>query len=83
MRTLLVRRFESSQHAFHKSLDNMILNCENILVWAEKRKSVPVFKKGQLPDIEDLYESSSDVIPEMVEDQIEAAIGKLEARGLF
>jgi superfamily II DNA or RNA helicase len=83
MRTLLVRRFESSQHAFHKSLDNMIINCENILVWAEKRKSVPVFKKGQLPDIEDLYESTSDMIPEMVEDQIDAAIGKLEARGMF
>lgn len=45
MRTLLVRRFESSQYAFKISLNNMLFNCKNILAWAEKRKAVPVFKK--------------------------------------
>lgn len=83
MRTLLVHRFESSQKAFRTSLDNMIANYENIKSWIEKRHAVPVFKKGMLPDIQNLYESSSDMIPEMVENEIEKAIAKFQARGLF
>lgn len=83
MRTLLVRRFESSQLAFKISLNNILLNYHNILAWAEKRKAVPIFKKGMLPDIEEMYESSQDIIPEFVDEQLEAAIEKLNARGLF
>ncbi len=83
MRTLLVRRFESSQYAFQISLNNMLFNCKNILAWAEKRKAVPVFKKGMLPDIEELYETTKDVIPEMVDDELDAAIQRLNARGMF
>lgn len=83
MRTLLVRRFESSQHAFLISLNNMLFNCKNILAWAEKRKAVPVFKKGMLPDIEELYETTNDVIPEMVDDELDNAIQRLNARGMF
>lgn len=83
MRTLLVRRFESSQIAFRMSLDNMLANYKNIKNWAEKRQAIPVFKKGMLPDIEAMYESTNDVIPEMIDDEIEYAIEKLQARGLF
>lgn len=83
MRTLLVRRFESSQIAFRISLDNMLSNHRNIKKWAERRQTVPVFKKGMLPDIEAMYESTNDVIPEMIDDEIESAIEKLQARGLF
>ena len=83
MRTLLVRRFESSQKAFMVSLTNMLDNCKNIVVWAEKRGTVPVFKKGQLPDIEALYDSSNDETSETSEIELEAAIEKLEARGMF
>lgn len=83
MRTLLVRRFESSQTAFRISLSNMLANHRNIKNWVEKRQAVPVFKKGMLPDIEAMYESTSDVIPEIVDDEIESAIEKLQARGLF
>jgi len=83
MRTLLVRRFESSQTAFRMSLDNMLANYKNIKNWAEIRQAIPVFKKGMLPDIDAMYESTSDVIPEMIDDEIEYAIEKLQARGLF
>lgn len=83
MRTLLVRRFESSQYAFKISLNNMLFNCKNILAWAEKRKAVPVFKKGMLPDIEELYETTNDVIPEMIDEELDAAIQRLNARGMF
>lgn len=83
MRTLLVRRFESSQHAFLISLTNMLDNCKNIVAWAEKRETVPVFKKGLLPDIEELYETTNDVIPEMIDEELEFAIEKLKAKGMF
>lgn len=83
MRTLLVRRFESSQFAFISSLTNMLNNCKNILAWTEKRGAVPVFKKGMLPNIEAMYESTSDVIPEMIDDELESAIEKLKAKGMF
>ncbi len=83
MRSLLVRRFESSQAAFRISLNNMLQNCINIQAWAEKRNTVPVFKKGMLPDIEELYNTTNDVISEMVDNELEAAIEKLNARGLF
>lgn len=83
MRTLLVRRFESSQKAFMVSLTNMLDNCKNIVAWAEKRGTVPVFKKGQLPDIEALYDSTNDDISETTDRELENAIERLEARGMF
>ncbi len=83
MRTLLVRRFESSQEAFKISLNNMLQNCLNIEAWIAKRNTVPVFKKGMLPNIEDIYETSKDVIPEMVDEEFENAIKNLNNRGLF
>lgn len=83
MRTLLVRRFESSQTAFRISLNNMLSNHKNIKKWVERRQTIPVFKKGMLPDIEAMYESTNDIIPEMVDDEIESAIERLQARGLF
>lgn len=36
-----------------------------------------------LPDIEELYETTNDVIPEMIDDELENAIKKLQARGMF
>ena len=83
MRTLLVRRFESSQTAFRVSLNNMLVNCRNILAWTEKRNTVPVFKKGMLPDIEEMYESTNDVFPEMFDEELESAIEKFKNKGLF
>ena len=80
MRTLLVRRFESSQYAFKKSLENMLSYCTNVKHWIEKRKAVPVFKKGQLPDIKALYESNSDNTQESL---IESSIEALEEKGMF
>lgn len=83
MRTLLVRRFESSQYAFIISLNNMLDNCKNIVAWAERRGTVPVFKKGMLPDIEELYETTNDIIPEMIDGELESAIKNLQSRGMF
>lgn len=83
MRTLLVRRFESSQKAFMISLGNMLNNSRNILTWAEKRGAVPVYKKGYLPDIKSMYDSNKDSSLEAIDQDLEDAIEKLKPRGLF
>ncbi len=78
MRHLLVARFESSVAAFQSSLDYMIQSSEHILNWVKKRKKIPIYKKGNLPDVNDFYESTDDGMSE-----IEDAFEKYEARGFF
>lgn len=78
MRRLLVARFESSVAAFRSSLNYMIQSSEHILRWIEKRHKIPVFKKGNLPDVEVFYESSDDGMEE-----IEELFEKYESRGFF
>ena len=54
MRRLLVRRFESSVYAFRETLDSMIESSETILSWYDKLGKVPIYKRGNLPDIDAL-----------------------------
>jgi superfamily II DNA or RNA helicase len=75
MRRLLVRRFESSIGAFSISLKNMITSSELMLDWAVNRKEVPIFKKGALPEVEDL--------DEMEDAEREELFTKLEGKGLI
>lgn len=81
MRSMLVRRFESSQNAFRISLKNMLSHCENIKKWAEERQAIPIYKKGFLPDIQELYDTNADTL--FFDEMIDAEIGKLQAKGLF
>ena len=83
MRTMLVHRFESSQAAFRESLQNMLYNCQNIQNWMERRGKIPVFKKGQLPDVNALYQSDSDQIEQVWEETVENEIERLKTRGMF
>lgn len=78
MRHLLVARFESSVAAFRASLGYMIQSSEHILKWIEKRHKIPVFKKGNLPDVEDFYETSGDGMEE-----IQELFDKYSAKGFF
>ena len=78
MRHLLVARFESSVAAFRASLGYMIQSSEHMLRWIEKRHKIPVFKKGNLPDVDSFYESSDDGMEE-----IEELFEKYESRGFF
>ncbi len=80
MRTMLVHRFESSQAAFRESLQNMLHNCQNIQRWMDQRGKIPVFKKGQLPDVQELYQSSSDQIEEIWNETVENEIEQLKSR---
>lgn len=78
MRHLLVARFESSVAAFKASLGYMIQSSEHMLRWIEKRNKIPVFKKGNLPDVDVFYYSSDDGM-----DEIEELFEKYEAKGFF
>lgn len=75
MRRLLVRRFESSIYAFDKSLNNMILSAKKMMSWLIERKEVPVFKKGNIPEVEDLEN--------MDEGEVDILMSKLEERGMI
>jgi len=53
MKRLLVMRFESSKFAFKSTLENIIQSYKNVIKWWEKGY-VPILKKGNLQDPEDL-----------------------------
>lgn len=78
MRKLLVQRFESSVYAFRQSLGFMIKSAENLLTWIEKTGEIPVFKKGNLPDVEDFYDITEDGVEELYD-----AFELYEQKGLF
>lgn len=53
MKRLLVMRFESSKDAFRSTLENMIKSNKIIEEWWEQLESIPIMKKGVLPDPRD------------------------------
>ena len=78
MRRLLVRRFESSENAFKMSLEYMLNSSKQILKWIEDKKKMPVYKKGNLPDVDDFYKTDDDG-----NDLITETYEKYEKRGFF
>lgn len=78
MRHLLVRRFESSVAAFQQSLKYMISSSEQILKWINVRNKVPIYKKGNLPDVDSLKENTDDSF-----DAYSEFFEKYENKGFF
>lgn len=76
MRHLLVSRFESSMAAFQTSLGYMIQSAEHLLTWIDRRHKIPVYKKGNLPEVDDFYTDDG-----MAE--IQETFDKYESRGFF
>lgn len=56
MRHLLVRRFESSKEAFRKTLGKMIKSNQLVIDWYEQLGAIPISKKVDIPDPEDLMD---------------------------
>ncbi|MFW5628339.1 MAG: helicase-related protein [Candidatus Cloacimonadaceae bacterium] len=56
MQKLLVGRFESSLNAFKITLESMIYSMESVREYYHKLKRVPIFKKGALPEVDQLLE---------------------------
>lgn len=63
MKRLLVHRFESSIRAFQKTLNKMIQSYETVKKWYEKG-FVPIYKKGDLPDLDEFENDDGDEIIE-------------------
>ncbi|MFZ5948550.1 MAG: helicase-related protein [Stygiobacter sp.] len=84
MKHLLVRRFESSIEAFHKSLDSMIQSSEYIKEWYERLGKVPIYKKGNLPSIEELFDIEGEGIEiELEQINFEQQLSHFIEKGLF
>jgi len=70
MKKLLVHRFESSIDAFKKTLDKMIISYEQIEKWFYKGE-IPIYKKGDLPDVDDFYDSEGDEALDKIDELFE------------
>ncbi|MCG2726034.1 MAG: SNF2-related protein, partial [Elusimicrobia bacterium] len=64
MKWMLVRRFESSIFAFEKSLSSIIKSSEFVKDYYEKLGLVPIYKKGKLPNAEELLEMAGEDLDE-------------------
>lgn len=83
MRHLLVGRFESSVNAFRETLNSMIKSSELIKEWYEKLGKVPIYKKGDLPDIDSLLESTGeDLVEELGDINFDQLLERYIERGL-
>src|SRR3989339_522717 len=85
MRRLLVRRFESSIYSFRRSLEFIIKSSEKIKNYYDKLGKVPVYKKGDLPDVETLLDSTGDElvnIDEVLAHQLESGLHWIEKEKL-
>lgn len=60
MRRLLVMRFESSKYAFESTLNKMIQTNKLVERWWEELGSVPIMKRGQIPDPDDFTSYDQD-----------------------
>ncbi len=84
MKRLLVRRFESSIFAFQSTLDSMTQSSEIIQRWYEELGKVPVYKKGKLPDIDALLESTGeDISDELKEIILDEELKGYKEKGLW
>lgn len=83
MRHLLVRRFESSVYAFKSTLEYMISSSKNVLNWYNIRGTVPIFKKGSIPCIEDYYSANDNILNELNELDFNDVLENLKSKGLF
>ncbi|MBW8015122.1 MAG: helicase [Planctomycetes bacterium] len=84
MKRLLVRRFESSIFAFQSTLDSLIKSTELVQDWYEKAGLVPIYKKGQLPDVDSLLEGSGeDIDEELQKINFDDSIEALKEKGVW
>lgn len=84
MKRLLVRRFESSIFAFKETLESLINQSNLIHSWYEKVGKIPIYKKGRLPDIDSLIESTGeDIDEELNELLLDEELREYKEKGLW
>lgn len=91
IKRLMVRRFESSSYSFYKTLSKMISSSEKIINFYEKGGFIPIYRKGELPDVEEIFdlgtEDNTDIdnLDNIENDKINKLprIEKLKEKGLW
>ncbi|HAF07742.1 MAG: Helicase domain protein [candidate division TA06 bacterium 32_111] len=95
MRRMLVYRFESSIPSFLKSIDNMINSYNNMLKWVNKFNQVPIYKKGYIPDPDEVLNEEleenieNELFPEIISKDLlekksmENVINELKNKGIW
>ncbi|NQU99310.1 MAG: helicase, partial [Parcubacteria group bacterium] len=84
MKRLLVRRFESSIYAFQRTLDSLIYNSELMRDWYNKLGKIPIYKKGNLPDVDSLQEIiEEDLDEKLKDDTLEEELKEHIEKGLW
>ena len=83
MRRLLVSRFESSVNAFRCTLNSMIRSMESVKKYYDKAAKVPVFKKGNLPDIDSFKELNEEAKNDLENYNFEEELATQYEKGLF
>lgn len=83
MRRLLVSRFESSIQAFRITIERMIESMLTIKRWHDDLGKIPIYRKGNLPDIDKLQDSlSSDTINAGFDIELEDQLKKYIEKGM-
>jgi superfamily II DNA/RNA helicase len=70
MKRLLVRRFESSIPAFFSTLNSIQKSSKRILEWYDQRGEVPVYKKGDVPDLTQYENTTGESIDAALDEEI-------------
>jgi superfamily II DNA or RNA helicase len=85
IKRMMVRRFESSTHSFSITLDRIIESNKRIIKYFEEDGSVPVYPRHQLPDLEELFELSTDdnIHIDELDLEEESKLAKAKAKGLY
>lgn len=83
MRRLLVSRFESSIQAFQITLERMIDSMITIKRWYDDLGKIPVYRRGNLPDVDKLMESMSvDTSEAGFDQELEDYLAKYTQKGM-
>jgi cell fate (sporulation/competence/biofilm development) regulator YlbF (YheA/YmcA/DUF963 family) len=83
MRRLLVSRFESSIQAFRITLERMIDSMLTIKDWHDKLGKIPVYRRGNLPDLDKIQDSmSSDTLDAGFDVELEDQLKKYIQKGM-
>jgi superfamily II DNA or RNA helicase len=85
IKRMMVRRFESSTHSFAITLERVIKSNQRLIEYYEKKEVVPIYPRHQLPDLEELFElSTNDEIQiDDLDIENESKLQKLESKGLW
>lgn len=83
MKRLLVRRFESSIYAFQSTLQNMVSSMELVEKWYDKVGKVPIYKKGDIPDVDSLQESAGDDVDDELNSLNKEIESLKESKGIW